>query len=190
MPVSKQRPMPPHPWNEEPLLSMDDSLFRTMVGLRMLADDHGRGTCTDWMVRPDLYRGRPEVTEDTLVDHFLQLHDLGEIGIYYAGDRSFYVMRVWPAVSHPAPSKFPAPPLELFQRFAGTEPDGFSAVEREGAGERGGAGEATSGGSGVAPSPFCLVHQPAGTREDCRHCGTARLAAREFERARRQEAQG
>ena len=189
MGISKQRPLPPDLYNDEDLLAMPDDLFRTAVGLRMLADDHGRGTCTDWMVRPELYRGRPEVTEDTLVDHMLRLDDLNYIGIYSAGDRTFYAMRTWPAVSHPAASKFPPPPLEIIQRFA------ISPLEDNSAWERGRAGEGdesdrgtTSDTSSGPPSPFCRVHQPRGTREDCRHCGTARLAAKQWEQEQRRVA--
>lgn len=168
---------------------MDDDLFRTAIGLRMLADDHGRGTCTDWMVRPDLYRGRPAVTEDILVDHFLRLDALGELGIYASGDRSFYQMRVWPSVSHPAPSKFPPPPLELIQKFAGSSPDGFSAVESERAGEGEESGEPASDISSIIPSPFCKVHQPAGSKGvPCIHCQDARLHAQQVERELRRRA--
>ncbi len=190
MGINKQRPLPTDLFNDEDLLAMDDDLFRTAIGLRMLADDFGRQTCTDWMVRPEIYRGRPMVTEEVLVDHMLRLDALGVIGIYPSGDRTYYAIRVWPAVSHPTPSKHPAPPPDLFQRFAGSHPEGRSAWEREReeSGER--AEESPSWNvAGLPPSSFCKVHQPRGSGGiPCIYCQDARLAAKEWEQNRRRVA--
>lgn len=172
MGMSKMRPLPHDLWTDEDLIALPLTVKWTAVGLRMHADDEGRESVTDWMLRPSIWPGDADMTEELLVDHLLLLAEAGVIGLFESGGRTYYQMRSWPSVSHPQQSKHPQPPPELFQNFAGSPPEDFSAGE----GERGERGTSEESPAGIPPSPFCLVHQPNGTRQNCRHCGTARLA--------------
>lgn len=182
MVMNKMRPLPLDLWTDESLIELPLTVKWTAVGLRQHADDHGRETITDWMLRPSIWPGEQQMTEELLVDHLLQLDEVGYIGLYTVGAKTYYTLRQWPAVSHPAPSKHPAPPPDLFQKFAGSHPDDFSAGERASGRE----GETSAERpAGIPPSPFCRAHQPAGTTRDCRHCGTARLAHEQWIREQR-----
>ncbi len=169
--------LPPDIFTDEDLIALPIDVRLTAIGLRMHADDHGRETTTPWMVRAAIWPGHPEMTEDVLIEHMLTLDDAGYIGIYSAGERTYYALRDWPSVSHPAPSRHPAPPADLFRNRSGTGPDSFSAGERGSERERETSEEwREESPAGIPPSPFCRIHQPYGTERNCRHCGTARLA--------------
>lgn len=175
MGMSKMRPLPIDLWTDEDLIALPLPVKWTAIGLRMHADDEGRESVTDWMLRPSIWPGDATVTADVLTVHLLMLDQAGVIGIYSAGDRTYYQVRSWPAVSHPNRSKHPPPPPDLFQNAAGNPPDDFSAGEgesesRETNWER---------PAGIPPSPFCTDH-PRGTRQPCRHCGTARLLHEQY----------
>ncbi|KQR90997.1 MAG: hypothetical protein J0I33_13805 [Microbacterium ginsengisoli] len=184
--IGKQRAIPPDLWLDEDLIALPLAVKWTAIGLRMHADDEGRETTTDWMLRPSLWPGDPLSTDD-LIEHLLLLDDLGYVGIYAAGGRTYYQVREWPAVSHPKRSRHPAPPPELFQRAAGDPLEDRSAWGGEGeGGEWGESGGSGSRPAGLPPSPFCRVHQPAGTGgAPCRHCGDARRAHDFFNQERR-----
>ncbi|MCC2030637.1 hypothetical protein [Microbacterium allomyrinae] len=185
MTIGKLRPTPPDLWTDEDLISLPLEVKWTALGLRMHADDHGRETCTDWKLRPSIWPGA-SLTEDDLTEHLLILDAAGYIGIYAEGGRTYYQVREWPSVSHPLRSKHPAPPPDLFQRAAGDPLAGRSAWEREGEGEWASEGESPGARlAGFPPSPFCKVHHPHGTTNDCRHCGTARNAAKVWEQENR-----
>jgi hypothetical protein len=176
MGVGKLRSIPPDLWTDESLIELPLPVKWTAVGLRMHADDHGRQTVTDWMLRPSIWPGAG-ISEEELVDHLLALADVGYIGLYDAQGKTYYQVREWPSVSHPKRSDYPDPPPSLFQRAAGGSPEGRSAWEREGEGGEWGDEERPAG---IPPSPFCPVHRPNGTRGNCRHCGTARLAQEDW----------
>lgn len=184
MPMSRQRALPPDIFTDEDLIALPIEVRMTGVGLRLNADDQGRESTTTWMLRSAIWPGNPEISDDVLIDHLLQLDAAGYIGLYHHGGRTYYVLREWPSVSHAAPSKHPAPPADLFRNRSGTSPEEFSAWERE---REGGGVSAGERPDGVPPSPFCRVHQPAGTEQDCRHCGTARLAHDQWLREHRAE---
>jgi hypothetical protein len=177
--MHKQKPLPGDIFTDEDLIALPIAVRLTAIGLRMHADDQGRESTTPWRVKSAIWPGNPEVTEDDLIEHLLLLDAAGYVGIYSVGDRTYYQVRDWPAPSHPAPSQHPAPPADLFQRAAGISPEARSAWEREREGERGWE-SAPESPAGVPPSPFCKVHQPNGTRQACRHCGTARLAHEQY----------
>lgn len=180
MGMNKQRMVPPDIFTDERFTDLPREARLTAVGLRFLADDFGREAAIPRKILGEVWPDDPEITEEMVVDHLLMLDGAGYIGIYSVGARTYYTVRVWPAVSHPNPSRFPTPPPELFQKFSGDPLANFSALEGEGEGDEGGWGEPGERGperpSGIPPSPFCKIHQPNGTNSDCRHCGTARLA--------------
>ncbi len=188
MGVDRQRTIPPEFFLDEDWMQMSDELLRTAIGLYFHVDDHGRQTTTEWNIKQSIYPHRSDVDEDLIAEHLLRLHELGVVGIYVHESRSYLCLRLWPVQSHPKPSRFPPPPEHLRKR-SGSPLDGFQAGE----GERGSEGEWASaeGPAGVPPSPFCIVHQPTGTRQNCRHCGTARLAHEQwiFEQQQQEEQQ-
>lgn len=178
MGMEKQKPMPADLFTDEDLSILPPDVKVTALGLHLHADDQGRESTTLWRLRAAIWAGHPEVTEETLVEHLLQLDELGFIGIYSVGERTYYAIRVFPAPSHPKPSKHPAPPADLFQRTAGSPPDDRSAWERESAEQERARGESPRWTTaGIPPSPFCRDHQPAGSGgKPCVHCQDARLA--------------
>jgi len=178
MGMNKMRPLPLDLWTDEDLIELPLDVKWTAVGLRLHADDQGRETTTAWKLLPSIWPGNRDVDEDVLIEHLLLLDQIGYIGIYSAAGKTYYALRAWPAVSHAAPSKHPPPPADLFQNASGPDPETFSAWESE-SGERA-EGGARGRPAGLPPSPFCKVHQPAGTTDDCRHCGTARLAHQQY----------
>lgn len=188
MAMSKQRLMPLDLFTDETLMELPLALRWTAIALRMNADDSGRESANARLVKAATWPLDESMTVEVIEDHLLELDALGVIGIYNVGARTYYAMAVWPAVSHPVPSILPVPPLAVRQRFASGPLASRSAGEREGeresAGEREGEGASESAGSegpaGVPPSPFCKLHQPSGTRSNCRHCGTARLAQEQW----------
>lgn len=183
----KLRPLPADLWTDEDLIELPLPVRMTAIGLRLHADDQGRETVTDWTLRPSIWPGPHGVSASELVEHLLLLDYAGYIGLYSDEKRTFYQVREWPAVSHPRPSRFPPPPPDLFQRFAGRPPANFSAQEREGGSGGEGESEARAHAAGGRPSPFCRVHQPNGTEADCRHCGTARNALDQWKAQRAAE---
>lgn len=184
MAMSRQRALPPDIFTDELLLNLPLEVRWTAIGLRMHADDFGRETANARLIASSVWPLNPEMTDETVEEHLLDLDEAGYIVIYAAAGRTFYAIADWPSVSHPVRSKFPPPP-ERLQSASGASPEHFSAVE----GERewrasGGAGE---GPAGIPPSPFCKLHQPSGTHANCRHCGTARLAHEQWLREHQEE---
>lgn len=169
-------------FDEELMHPLDPLVHFTGIRLRMYADDHGRETTTLHLLKAGTWPGHPQVTEELILDHLLMLDEVGYIGIYTVGERTYYQVREWPSVSHPKPSKYPPPPANLFQRFASSSLDDFSAGEREREPRAESAEESPVWMSaGVPPSPFCKVHQPAGSGgKPCHHCQDARLAHQQW----------
>ncbi|MGV3712240.1 hypothetical protein [Pseudolysinimonas sp.] len=184
MAMSRQRAVPPDIFTDEDLMQLPIPVRLTAIGLRLHADDHGRESTTTALLKASLYPTTEEISEEEIVEHLLLLDEAGYIGIYADGSRSYYALADWPAAQHPKASKFPPPPPETFMKTSGSPPEDVMAWEREGEG-------ASEGGpAGVPPSPFCPVHRPNGTRRDCRHCGTARLAHEQHLRIQRAEPEG
>lgn len=191
MVMSRQRMLPPDIFTDELLIDLPLEVRWTAVGLRMHADDHGRETANPLLLKSSIWPASPEITPDSIVDHLLLLDQVGYIAIYAAGGRNFYAVAEWPVVSHPARSRIPEPPAGAFQSASGGPPESFSAGERGERDERewaAGAEERPPGSAlDLSPSPFCKIHQPNGTTNDCRHCGTARLAHDHWIERRRAE---
>jgi hypothetical protein len=182
MGMSRQRSIPPDIFTDETLIGLPIETKWTAIGLRLQADDQGRESANTALLRASIWPLTSSITEDTLIDHLLDLDRVGYIAVYSAGERTCYAVLDWPAVSHPQESRFPAPPV--LQRDSSGPLETFSAGERESGGE----GESAEGGgarpAGFPPDPFCPVH-PRGVFADCRNCGTARLYARKWEREQR-----
>ncbi len=190
----KNRSIPPDLFEDEQLIEMDPLLFRTAMGLYFRADDHGRETVTEWRLKGALWPHRPDVTTETIRAHLMELDRIGFIGVYHDAAGAYFQVRRFPKQSHPAPSKYPDPPAELFDRFAGNPLEDFSAWGREGEGEGAGVREPAGGLRDLPPPPFCKLHMPGGSRgEDCRECADCRMANthwRETRRAARRPATG
>ena len=174
MAIGRQRMLPPDLLLDEQLMELEPAVFKTAIGLRMHADDHGRQALNLRIILGQVWPTSDVVTTEVLEDHLLELDAVGYILTYTVEGRNFYAMATWPSVSHASPSTLPAPPLESFRSRSGGSPESFSAGEGEG--ERGWGEGGAESPAGVPPSPFCKLHQPNGTRANCRHCGTARLA--------------
>lgn len=176
MTFTKQRQMPMELWTVETMMTLDPAVKWTAISLRAFADDHGRQTRTDWILRRALYP-RDEVSREEFDSHLLALAIADVIVLYEVDGAALYAMVEWPAVQHPKPSRFPPPP-EDFMKASRSSQDSFMAMEGESESARASEG---AGALGEPPSPFCPTHQSAfGTDEDCRKCGRRRLAREEW----------
>jgi len=165
--------------------SLPPLLRATAEGLRMHADDEGRGLVELRQILADVYPTESSVTESTLVDHLLELAEAGVIVLYEdSRNRSCYEFTMWGRVDRPAESKIEAAPAFARDSCADSrEPrEECLAGEREREGEResgsesGREGEDTSRLSreDLPPDPFCREH-PGGVTYPCIECQNARL---------------
>lgn len=165
----------------------------TEAGLRMHADDHGRGYLALRQILADVWPETSEVTESVLTDHLLMLAEAGVIVLSSHNGRECYEFVEWGRVDRPADSHIPpAPP---FARHSRESRETFVAKEREGEREResGRAGEGAGARASesirmsreeLPPDPFCPDH-PAGILEPCIACQNARLRNKRFTDLRR-----
>jgi len=177
--------LPPDIFTDELLMDLDIELKWTAIGLRMNADDHGRESANPRLVAAAVWPLDSSKTSAVIEDHLLALDYAGYIGLYNVDGRTYYALADWPAVSHAARSRLPAPPPGTFRKSSGGSPEFLSAGERGREREREWVSEGAEGDeerpAGIPPSAFCKMHQPAGTKDNCRHCGTARLAQKQWE---------
>lgn len=161
----------------------------TAEGLRMHADDHGRGFVELRQILADVWPSTSEVTESILVDHLLMLAEAEVISLFEHRGRECYEFTVWGRVDRPAQSTIPAAPE--FARPSRDSRETFLAGERgsgragESEGERASGRERDSDTSTrlsreeLPPSPFCSEH-PDGVLEPCIACQNARLRNKRF----------
>lgn len=170
-------------------------LRATAEGLRMHADDFGRGFVELRQILADVYPQTSEVTESVLVDHLLALAEAGVIALYEHEGVSCYEFMIWGRVDRPNESEIPEAPAfakpsrESRERFVAGEREGESEGERERAsgGERArGTQSARMSREVLPPDPFCPDHQEP-TLEPCIACQNARLLNKRFLDLRRWE---
>ena len=194
--VSRQRTVPPEDFTTVAILELPAAVRATMTGLRMVADDHGRGPAIPRLLWAAIWSLSAEISEDEMQMHLLALDEVGWLTLYDGGTaRVYFQIRSWPKVDRPAPSQHPAPPpiresLANHSRAAREPLANHSwRGEREESGETSGGGrewESVAGESGppqdptdgpdllLGPRPFCPKH-PEGTFARCGPCGTARM---------------
>lgn len=177
--------------------SLPPLLRATAEGLRMHADDEGRGLVELRQILADVYPNESTVTESVLVDHLLELAEAGVIVLYEdSRSRSCYEFTMWGRVDRPAESKIDPAPAHAREAFASDSRDsreeclaGESERERERESGRESAGEGERGGEredrsrlpreGLPPDPFCREH-PGGVDYPCIDCQNARLHNQHF----------
>jgi hypothetical protein len=205
MGMSRQRALPVDIFTDERLIELPHEVRLTAIGLRLNADDHGRGSARRELLKAAVWPLTESITLDVIESHLVDLDDLEYIHLYKADGRELYSVTDWPAVSHPIPSKFPAPPAPADRarrpEFSGAPLAGLSAGERESERESGwrdpaegeeGEGawrdaEGLAGNPHAAPSKFCHEH-PRGTLQPCGPCGTAREQNKLWEKRKRAQA--
>ncbi len=178
----KSRVVPPDLFESRELRRLPLEVKWTLIGLRFVADDWGRAPIEEWEIKALVWPERRDIGSDEIVEFLLLLDEANELAIYHHEKtrENYFQLRAWPAISHRKgeASKYPEPPADVLARFAGIEPESFRAWEGEG--ESG--GESVSGTPAAAaslplpPPPFCKVHMPHGTTENCRACGNRRMA--------------
>lgn len=157
----------------------------TAEGLRMHADDHGRGPVELRQILADVWPETSEVTEAVLVDHLLTLAEAGLIVLFEdPSGRECYAFTEWGRVdragdpSVPEPPPFARPSRHSRETFAAGERESERASESEGA--RGRERESLRmSREELPPDPFCPDH-PEGTLESCIACQNARLRNKRF----------
>ena len=173
------------------------ALRATAEGLRMHADDHGRGRVELRQILADVYPEQSDVTESVLVDHLLELAEAEVLTLYEDRGVSLYVFTHWGRIDRPTKSELPEPPP--FARRSREPRESLLAGERgseresasEGAGEGAGASERETPSARMSrevlpPNPFCEDH-PGGVLEPCIACQNARLRNKHFLDLRRWE---
>lgn len=166
----------------------------TAEGLRMHADDHGRGFVALRQILADVWPETSEVTESVLTDHLLMLAEADVVTLYQHNGRECYEFTVWGRVDRANVSSIPTS-REAFARASRTSRESLAAGERDGARERG--RERESGGESewaserdsgrsmrfareeLPPDPFCKDH-PGGVMDPCIACQNSRLANKRF----------
>jgi hypothetical protein len=163
----------------------------TAEGLRMHADDHGRGFVELRQILADVYPETSEVTESVLVDHLLMLAEAEVLTLYEHAGRSCYQFTLWGRIDRPSDTRVPEPPP--FARSSRDSRESFAAGERGGESESGRAGVGESeretqsariSREVLPPDPFCPDH-PGGILEPCIACQNARLRNKHFLDVRR-----
>lgn len=184
--MTRQRAVTPETFALPALVKLPPAVRLTEVGLRMHADDHGRGRVRLRHILADVFPETSEITEAVLVDHLLQLAEADVIVLYEDGDESCFEFVDWPRVDRAGKSNVPpAPPRARSSRrsresfVAGEserEREGESGREREWASESESEREPASRMSreGLPPDPFCAEH-PGGVEFPCIACQNARL---------------
>lgn len=176
--------------------SLPPLLRATAEGLRMHADDEGRGRVELRQILADVYPNESTVTESTLVDHLLELAEADVIVLYEdSRSRSCYEFTKWGRVDRPTASRIePAPEYARPARedFASDSREpreeclaGESERERERESESGRAREREGEDTSriprdiLPPDPFCREH-PGGVDYPCIECQNARLHNQHF----------
>lgn len=158
----------------------------TAEGLRMHADDHGRGWVEFRQILADVWPETSEVTESVLVDHLLILAEADVIVLYEHRGRSCYAFTEWARVDRANTTRVPDPPP--FARVSRESREEFVAGERGSERERESARAGESGRETqsarmsreeLPPDPFCPDH-PGGVLEPCIACQNARLRNKHF----------
>lgn len=198
MPMNRQRSLPANDFSDPTIGSLPPEIRLTAIGLRMIADDEGRGQVRIRPMVAELYEHDESMTSEEMQRHLVTLNDSRFLTLYTAEGLHLYQIRMWPPVDHPKASRFPPP--EGFSKPSRSSHETFAAVEREGAsGSESGGARAWAGAPSherapsrspleepsapEPPSPFCSQHQPYGIEAACGPCGTARMAHDIWQRA-------
>lgn len=194
MPMNRQRSLPSVDFTDPRIAKLHPAVRITAAGMRLFADDEGRGLVRLRPMLAEIFEHDEEMTETHLEECLLHLDAAQWLRLYTADGLSLFQIRIWPSVQHASPSSFPPPPG--FMKPSRRSQETFMVVARESASEsaRGGESElrAASGPAWLAPepdfeprppeleppgpSPFCSQHQPYGTEDSCGPCRTTRMA--------------
>lgn len=197
MQINRQRWLPPSDFNDQRIGSLPAPVRVTAAGLRLYVDAEGRAEVRLRKMLAEIHEHDTSITERELEEHLLRLDEANWLRLYVdRHGRSLLQVRVWPAVQHEDASQLPPPPgfmkpsRRSQETFTVKERGSERASEREGEWVResasGGRSSGTSNSEPEAPeppSPFCSLHQPWGTEDNCGPCGTARLAFTIWKRA-------
>lgn len=198
MALTRQRAVTPEIFALPALVKLPPAVRLTEVGLRMHADDHGRGRVRLRHILADVFPETSEITEAVLVDHLLMLAEAGVIVLYEDDHGSCFEFVDWPKVDRPGRSS--APPAPSFARSSRQSRDTFVAGESGSEWERESESGRASGGEGASerespsrmsredlpPDPFCSEH-PGGVEFPCIACQNARLRNQHYKDRLRHE---
>lgn len=184
MTLTRQRAITPEIFAHPALMRMPPEVRLTEVGLRMHADDHGRGRVRLRAILADVFPETSAITEAVLTDHLLELAEAGLIVLFEDEHGSCFEFLDWPKVDRPGRASVRAAPA--FARSSRGLRDTLVAVEserdeseRERAGEREGEALSRMSREELPPDPFCSEH-PGGVEFPCIACQNARLRNQSF----------
>lgn len=110
MSFNRARSLPPSDFTDPKLAALPALVRLTAAGLRMFADDEGRGLVRLRSMIAEMYEYDLSVTESVVEEHLLLLDDAGWLTLYQADGMSLFQIRYWPPVAHMRPSDLPPPP--------------------------------------------------------------------------------
>ncbi|QHF24119.1 hypothetical protein GTU73_08915 [Rathayibacter sp. VKM Ac-2804] len=155
--------------------------------LHWQADDEGRASSKASKLKADLYLEDATTSESDIESMLLQLAEIEYLYLYSAMGREYLLLREVSTIQRATPSRLPGPPEDLASASRAARE---RLMAEGGGGARGAQGE--PGGVPLLdlPSPFCVVHQPAGPGRgvNCRDCGDARQYHQQLARERRSAA--
>lgn len=119
--MASRRMLPTRFFKDPDIMALSNNDVRLiLVGLVLYADDEGRELAHTKLLGRE-FDYSPEVIEQALLE--LEANDL--ISCYVVGKHRYYSLcrwHEWETLSKPTPSKYPAPPRELFSADSGEAP--------------------------------------------------------------------
>jgi len=133
--MARIRSAKPEFWTDPAMLALPRDLRFTFKGLwEVCADDEGRFLADPRIVKGQLWPVEDDISAKKLGSWLQTLHERGRIVLYDVGGARYGVITNWlkhQRISHPLPSKHPAPPNdagtppESFRNNSGTPPENF-----------------------------------------------------------------
>lgn len=130
--MATRRMLPTKFFKDPDIMTLSNNDVRLiLVGLVLYADDEGRELAHTKLLGRE-FDYPPEIIEQALLE--LEANDL--ISCYVVGKHRYYSLcrwHEWETLSKPTPSKYPAPPTELFatDSVEATIPQGLPHISRE-----------------------------------------------------------
>ena len=99
--------------------ALSDKAYRTWIGLICYADDEGRSLYRPEELKARLFGFQPKTTLTDIHTAISELEGARLVRSYAVNGQSYLALHDWPEhqrVSHPTPSRLPAPPVDIEQK--------------------------------------------------------------------------
>lgn len=110
--MARKRMIDPNIWNDPEVGSLSFPARLLFIGLFSLADDDGRGTADPRQLRKEVF-GYDDTTAAQVAEYLAEIkREIENVDIYEVDGKPYYNLNNWrkyQKISHPTPSKIPAP---------------------------------------------------------------------------------